>query len=341
MYRIITLYNNKGGVSKTTTAFNLGVFLTLELNKKILLVDCDPQSNLTELFFASNASLDDPSIQLPGTSLYQALRPRFYGDQGRIDAKSIQLTPSSLYEKLYILRGDFELGMAETYFGQACAQAITENVNEKQTYLVLHRLFNDLRKTHSFDHIIIDVGPSVGALTRLAVISCDAFFMPTSPDRFCNQAISVLGNVLADWTRRHNNICETFEPFGLETFSGSPVFLGAISQNFKAWAGKAKRSYRHWQNAIAETIKKTFLIYKVILRRDEVAKQPFVAEIKDVGPIAPVAQIFGRAIFDVQQEHTSEASTSGQQYYGVVWKNWEKRMSEYKSEMKKIAEVVL
>ena len=54
-----------------------------------------------------------------------------------------------------------------------------------------------------------------------------------------------------------------------------------------------------------------------------------------------MAQIFGRAIFDVQQEHTSVASTDGRQYYGVVWQNWRDRMQEYQKEIKKIAEVIL
>lgn len=340
MFRIITLYNNKGGVSKTTTAFNLAVFLASELKKKILLVDCDPQSNLTELFFASQENLDEPDAILPGTSIYEALRPRLYGDQGRIDAKAVNLVANSLYERLFLLRGDFELGMAETYFGQATAQAITENVNEKQTYLVLHRLFTDLQRIHNFDHLIVDVGPSVGALTRLAVLSCDSFLMPTSPDRFCNQAISVLGRVLADWIRRHNQIIETFQSFGLETFPGNPCFLGAISQNFKTWAGRAKKSYLHWQETIANTIAQQFIIHDLISKRDGVENQPFIAEIRDVGPIAPIAQMFGRAMFDVQQEHTAEASGSGQQYYGVVWEGWQSRMNDYKSEMAKIAQII-
>ncbi len=272
MYRILTLYNNKGGVSKTTTGFNLAVYLAQELKKKILLIDCDPQSNLTELFFASQDSLDEPGVRLPGTSIYEALRPRFYGDQGRIDAKSVVLAENTQYDDLFLLRGDFELGMAENYFGQATAQAITENVNEKQTYLVLHRLFTDLLNIHKFDHLIIDVGPSVGALTRMAVLSCDSFLMPTSPDRFCNQAISVLGRVLADWMQRHKQIVDTFQSFGLESFPGAPCFLGAISQNFKTWAGKAKQSYRHWQEAISETIAKQFLCEKMIPRRGESEK---------------------------------------------------------------------
>ncbi len=54
MCKIVTMYNNKGGVSKTTTLFNLGVFLAQQGNR-VLIVDCDPQCNMTEFFLASNA----------------------------------------------------------------------------------------------------------------------------------------------------------------------------------------------------------------------------------------------------------------------------------------------
>jgi cellulose biosynthesis protein BcsQ len=52
MTKLITFYNNKGGVSKTTTLFNLAVHLA-QSGKKILIADCDPQCNATELFLAS------------------------------------------------------------------------------------------------------------------------------------------------------------------------------------------------------------------------------------------------------------------------------------------------
>lgn len=340
MRKIITFYNNKGGVSKTTTSFNLGAYLSSVEGKKILLIDADPQCNLTELFYASREDLAEPGSALPGTSIYEALRPRFHGDAGRLDAGGVHLIENSIYSGLWILRGDFELGMAESYFAQSTTQAITENVNEKQTYLVLNRLFSDLVKIHKFDHVLVDVGPSVGALTRLAVLSCDAFFMPTTPDRFCNQAISVLGNVLADWERRHGLIMGTFPGFGLEVFDGAPEFLGAVSQNFKTWAGRTKQSYRHWQDLIGRTIISDFLSHSEIPVRTGVKDNPFVAEIRDVGPVAPVAQMFGRAVFDVQQEHTVEASGNGQQYYGAVWENWEGRMSEYRDEMAKLSRVL-
>jgi chromosome partitioning protein len=52
MSKIVTMYNNKGGVSKTTSLFNLGAYLA-QTGHRVLLADCDPQCNLTELFLAS------------------------------------------------------------------------------------------------------------------------------------------------------------------------------------------------------------------------------------------------------------------------------------------------
>jgi hypothetical protein len=52
--------------------------------------------------------------------------------------------------------------------------------------------------------------------------------------------------------------------------------------------------------------------------------------------MAPVAQIVGRAIFDISQQDTVHASSDGDYYRGVVWSDWERRMDEYKTEVGKI-----
>jgi len=341
MRQVLTLYNNKGGVSKTTTLFNLAVYLSYRLNKKVLLVDCDPQCNLTELFFASTDLLDDLDRSLPGTSIYEALVPRFRGEGARVDVASVELNASSLYPSLFLFRGDFELSMAEFYLASAVNMAITENIHEKNSYISLYRLFRDLMERDGFDFVLVDVGPSTGALTRLSFLSCDGFLIPTTPDRFCNQAVAVLATVISDWVKRHKDVVKTFEPFGLETFPGAPTFLGAISQNFKAWGGKAKKSYQKWEEKIGTTLRERF-IHKadVPLARSFDPSAPYVTNIQDVGVLAPVAQMFGCAIFDIQQEHSAEASTTGNRYYGVVWENWVERMRDYEARLLEVAEVV-
>jgi len=343
MKKVTVFYNNKGGVSKTTTLYNVGVYLAKELGRKTLLVDCDPQCNLTEISLASmTTAWSDVAL---GTSIYKALLPRFNGDTAKPDVSKVELVQSELYENLWILPGDFELSLAEPYFASAVDRAITENIHEKNNYLALRRLFTGLANAHDFDHILVDVGPSSGSLTRMAFLSSDQFVMPTTPDRFCNQAVSVLGKLIAAWTKRNGEIVSTFEAFNLEALEGKPVFLGAVSQNFKAVAGRTKESYRRWELEIAKNIRRIFMeqseavlpIGNAIKSGGTKSIQPYIAKIKDVGPLAPTAQMFGRAIFDLHKQHSEYASSTGQKYYGAVWQTWEDRMQEYRKEMKRIA----
>ena len=227
MTKIISLYNNKGGVSKTTTLFNLSVYFTTQ-RKRVLIVDCDPQCNITELFFASNELAQDPNKDLPGTSIYQAFLPRFVGKAASIEQSEIELIEHDIYKGLFIFRGDIEFTRAETYFGTSWNQAVTENVHEKNTYVVFNKLLNNIGDCMSYDYILCDVGPSTGAITRTVVLSCDEIVVPLVPDRFCYQAVRLLGKVINEWITRHKQISETLSPFGIEPFDGNPKFAGAI-----------------------------------------------------------------------------------------------------------------
>lgn len=341
MSKIITLYNNKGGVSKTTTNFNLAAYLST-IGKRVLIVDCDPQCNITELFFASRDDLDDPDVSLPGTSIYEALLPRFKGQQGVIEQASIELTEHTIYRSMYLFRGDLEFSRAETYLGTAWNQAVTENIHEKNTYIVLNNLLRSLMSARGFDYILCDVGPSTGAITKSVIICCDEIVIPLVPDRFCYQAVRLLGSVISEWIERHRIISQSLLPYGIESFKGEPKLSGTILQNFKVHAGsKAKASYVKWQEKISKEIKNSLCKEGVFVAKPGFdLNKPYVASIKDVAVLAPIAQLFGRAIFDIQQEHTKEASSNGQMYYGSVWQPWVERMNEYKDEIKKIAEAI-
>ena len=332
--RTFTFYNHKGGVSKTTTTFNLAVYLAHRLKRKVLLVDADPQSNLTESFFAPPSQGEGET--LPGTSIYDALRPRFDGAAARINASALSLPVHARYDSLYILRGDWNFSLAERHFSNALAFAITDSVHEKNTYVVFYTLLQDLIRIHGFDHILVDLGPSSGAITNLALLSCDGYFIPVTPDRFCTQAVEALAKLIRDWIARHEKTVATFEPFGIKSFPGKPVFLGAVSQNFKAYAGRTKKPYEYWEKQILR-----------VLKRDLAESVPtlhpldgYVASIKDFGGLAPVAQIVGKAMFDLDEDDTVLASAQGNAWTGVALGSWMDRAAEYGTEIAKLAEVV-
>jgi len=341
MTKIISLYNNKGGVAKTTTLFNMAVYLATEKGKKVLLVDCDPQCNATELFFCSAEDFDEPDKVLPGTSIYEALRPRFAGDAARVDVKEIQLASSPIYPNLQILKGDINFSRAEQYFSAAITQAVTESIHEKNTYAVMSRMLRDMGELHGFDYILCDVGPSAGSITRMTILSCDGVLIPIAPDRFSHQAIQGMGAIMDDWLTRHELILSTFGPYGIKVPLTEPKFFGAIVNIYKIHrAGKKKGSYAKWEALIEESIKGALLSgvgKKLRPYKAGLMDNPFVASIRDVGPMAPVAQIVGKAIFDVAQQDTVYASSNGDYYRGIVWEDWQTRMAEYKLEIAKIA----
>lgn len=342
MTKIATFYNNKGGVAKTTTIFNLAVFLSKIRNKKVLLVDCDPQCNCTELFFCSTENYDDPDTILPGTSIYEALKPRFDGDAARIDATKIDLATSHTYQNLHLLRGDINFSRAEQHFSVAIAQAITESVHEKNTYAAITRLLRDLGNLHNFDYILCDVGPSAGSITRLVILACDGVFIPTAPDRFSFQAVQGMGTIFNDWLVRHEAVTASFEPFGLKAHFPKTKFFGAILNNYKIHrAGQKKASYQKWETRLKDAL--ISLLQNQELSRlaptsTDLLQNPFIASIRDVGPMAPVAQLVGKAIFDINQRDTELASSDGDYYRGAVWADWQRRMSDYQTEIEKIAE---
>ncbi|MGG2197533.1 hypothetical protein [Paenibacillus validus] len=114
-------------------------------------------------------------------------------------------------------------------------------------------------------------------------------------------------------------------------------------QNYKVQNNaKAKESYVKWQTKISENIKEHLVSADGMIPAPTLdVDNPYLASIRDMSPLAPVAQMFGRAIFDIEQEHTREASTTGRMYYGTVWDPWVDRMTQYKEEISKVAGAIL
>lgn len=344
MKTAITFYNNKGGVSKTTTLFNVAVYLAQIKKKKILLIDADSQCNLTELFFAPEDNFyNDPSYSLPGDSLLDVFRSRLDGAAARINVDNITVATSNIYKSLDIIRGDIEFSaQAEPYFGSAINQAITTNVNEKNTYVSFRRLVKDLFEHRGYDYIFIDLGPSSGAITRMAFLASDYFFVPVTPDRFCYLGVISLPKLIESWIEHDQIVLKTLRPYGIEDDYSSPVFLGAINQNFQIHRSQIKESYQKWVRKIRAEIKSGLLSSKVIKigKHFEVEPDPFICSIENIGQLAPVSQMLGKAIFDLKQGDTALASSSGIQFYGTVWEPWLKKIKTYKSEIAKIVKLI-
>lgn len=160
MGKIISLLNHKGGVGKTTSAINIGAGM-VELGKKVLLIDLDPQANLT-------LSLGVP--RLPN-SLYEALK----GES--------EISPYSIREGLDVVGSNLDLSGAEM-----------ELINEAGREFILRELFEPIRD--NYDFIILDCPPSLGLLTLNALTCSDFVYIPVQTEFLAMQGLAKIKQVI-------------------------------------------------------------------------------------------------------------------------------------------------
>ena len=160
MAHVISLLNHKGGVGKTTSAINIGAGL-VELGNKVMLLDLDPQANLT-------ISL---GIQRQRVTIYEALR----GES--------ELVPFNVKPNMDVVTSTLDLSGAEM-----------ELVNEPGREFLLRGLFEPLQE--EYDYIIIDCPPSLGLLTLNALTSSDTVYIPLQTEFLALQGVAKIKQVI-------------------------------------------------------------------------------------------------------------------------------------------------
>lgn len=341
--KIVTLYNHKGGVSKTTTTYNIAKYLKNK-DKKVLVVDADPQCNMTEMLLCDVIEKMDEEAEktgeikeLPGTSLLEILEPRFDGEVPFVQIEKIQAV--NIDTKLSLIRGDVSLNKLEDTMAEAHSQRFANKIHEKRNYVALGDMLERYGEKEDLDYILIDVGPSSGALTRSCFLACDAFMIPMSADRFNVQAIHTLTEILHRWMEEHQQIYNDFKKLGLPIKEGKPRFLGAIPQHFKKYKGKPKAGFELWMNRIQSTLMKELVPNLADIDCNIVngitADNVIVTKIPDFGSLAACAQECGKAVFEVEQEDTALIN-NGVKWSGATWNDAKNRMKIYEKEFEKI-----
>ncbi len=173
MGKIIAIANQKGGVGKTTTAVNLAAALGV-LEKKVLLIDADPQANAT-----SGLGVDVESVEV-GT--YQLLEHTVEANQAIIetDSPNLDLIPAHI-----------DLVAIEL-----------ELVDQDQRELMLKQVTRDLK--NEYDYVIIDCAPSLGLLTLNALAASDSVIIPIQCEYFALEGLGKLLNTIKSVQKVHH-----------------------------------------------------------------------------------------------------------------------------------------
>lgn len=258
MAKSICLFNHKGGVSKTTTTFNLGWSLA-NRGHKVLMVDLDSQSNLTGLVLGYRAIDDEHMAAFYESRQNLTMKPI-------VDALINGISPNDFLktnvgeplqtgnEKLFLLAGHLDVADLDSQISVSLKIAsgipATRNIPGN-----LPSILQEIARLNDVDYVLYDLSPNVGGLNEVVLMSSDFFIVPTSPDYFCLQAIGSLEKNIVKWNREIRRFRED-NGFDNRNFSirNNPKFLGAVQQRYRPRNDKPATSFQAWIDRIRGAI---------------------------------------------------------------------------------------
>lgn len=246
---VLTFFNNKGGVGKTSLVYHLSWMLS-EMGHRVLACDLDPQANLTSAF------LDEPRLEKlwdiendsagRGRTVYDCVKPLLsVGDL--LPPELQRVTPT-----LGLIPGDLALSGFEDALSGEWPNAL-DSRNLYRPFRILTAfwtIMQDGARDMDASVILADVGPNLGAINRSALIATDHVIVPLGADLFSLQGLRNLGPTLrlwrSDWEKRRKN----WSPpqFALPTGAMKP--LGYIVQQHGVRLSRPVKAYDKWVNRI-------------------------------------------------------------------------------------------
>lgn len=310
MTKRLVIFNHKGGVSKTTTVYNLGWLLSS--NHRVLLVDADPQCNLTSLLLRDDFEkyyLDEATRK---HNIKDGVSPAFSGKP--IAIKAVDCPSPARAPNLFLLAGHANLSEydAALTFAQNANNALTTLQNLPGAF---NELIRQCEERYNIDFTLVDLNPGLSAINQNLFLNCDAFAIPTNPDPFSIMALDTLRSILPRWSSWKTSALESFAESVYPLRPGLPRFAGTFIQRFNVRNGRAAKPYRDNIDEIKKRITdelfpsltKSAMTFASDAYPAELRNNSFcLGEIPDFGGLLPKAYGAGVPVFALTDKEIAE-----------------------------------
>ena len=295
---VVTFFNNKGGVGKTSLIYHVASMLS-KLDRPVLAVDLDPQANLTAAFLQEEEleKLWDPSADdAVGKTIFQCAEP--LTQVGDIREPCLH----RIGDYLHLLPGDLALSGFEDLLSAEWPNCLG-NQNLYRPFRVITSLWQVMQqgaRQCGADLILVDVGPSLGAINRSALIATDFVLVPLGADLFSQQGLRNLGPTLrrwrADWAKRRDNWGEP--AFDLPPGNMQPI--GYLIQQHGVRLSRPVKAYDRWVKRMpAEYAGSVLGVKPTPQPLDPETDRNRIATVKHFRSLIPLGQDARKPIFDL------------------------------------------
>jgi chromosome partitioning protein len=302
-----------------------------------LIVDLDPQCNLTGLVLGFSAVDEDHMDTFYLNRENLTLQPIVEAlIDGMTPENFMQLNKGTVLQtknnNLFLLPGHLNIADLDSQISVSLKIAsgipATKNIPGG-----LPKLLQQLAAMIGADYILYDLSPNVGGLNEVMLMSSDYFIVPTSPDYFCLQAVNSLAKNIAKW---HYEIEQFKKAHGFEDrlfpIRNAPQFLGIIQQRYRPRNERPSLSFQDWIDKIRESINKRFVpaLHKIgcVIDKENIENalagtnlQPYdLAHIPDFNSLIAISQKLSKPIFALSDLEIKE--------HGKVFGHAENTMEE-------------
>jgi cellulose biosynthesis protein BcsQ len=258
----ICFFNNKGGVGKTTLTCNIAAHFALGLRKRVLLVDCDPQCNATQLVLGEKSTeklyrLSEGKSGKTGTIL-DVVRPLQLGDAS-IDTGFQPILSSTNRFGVDVLAGHPGLSIVEDTLSKAWSEVSGGKIGGiriSNWCSALCASFED-----RYDFAFFDIGPSLGSLNRTVLLGAHYFVSPMGADLFSIFGIKNIAEWLRHWLVTYKRGLENSEedsPGALAEFhiqTEPAIKQGFAGYTVQQYIAKSKEGVRRATKAYERLLK--------------------------------------------------------------------------------------
>jgi cellulose biosynthesis protein BcsQ len=308
------MFNNKGGVGKTTLTCNIASYLSKSKKMRVLVIDCDPQCNSTQLILGKDyieefylaremGEVDD----FPYTTISDIVSPIEEGEP-EISNDIRPFSSSDNRFSIDLIPGDPKFSAMEDRFGAAWQDLLKSDIGGFRKSQWAKILLSKLKSR--YDIIFFDLGPSLGAINRSILISCDLFATPMTSDIFSIIGIKNITEWINKWSKSYVRAFENLEEDHPESIvryditKNLPILNGYIGYTLQQYIAKTsageKRPTKAYEDIIKDVPKAIDSILESFTAPNLTKQKLKLGDIPHMYSLVPLAQSKSAPVFDLK-----------------------------------------